>query len=387
MISPARAEPPTLDPLPDINPAARAIASYVWGDRAAFYLVSHDGKYLVWVVRTADEYSWAWVLPSEAAARSYMARQFAWTLFGDTEEAAAKASAADPDGGGVYEAIVADGGEAGIWLATQEGEGEETDENSIYALAGFADLGTAIEAFARSAENAAERLAGRPQTRYPDLVRAHLRNQAAQARAGAARAVLGDAVRSAAERLRAERAVRSAAYALGVSREFLYRVMGGGEWTWQGRGAGVPPPTPPREPAPAGPALDWLIRVNLGISADGEAQALEVARVVLTEMALPVRGDLAAIPHGVATWAVQAELDLDGVEFEPDNAASRLYRVTQDLPEVHWSGILPEDGQSGVRYWPPSFFADIPGQPFPFPEVVAVQITAMSRPKDAVPES
>lgn len=371
-----------IDPLPDIDPAAHAIASYAWGDREALYLVPRDGTHIVWTVRTADECSWAVALPGEAAARDYMAAQFARTLFTDTEEEVAKASASDPDGGFLYDALVADGGEAGIWLAIRDADGEQSDENATYALTGFTDLDTAVEALARSAEQAAERIAARPKTRYPALLRAHLRDQAARARASAARAALGEAVRRDAERLRAERAVRGAAYGLGVSREFLYRVMGSGEWTWKGAGAGVPPPAPPRPPEPGGPALDWLIRVNLGVTGD-TATALRVARAVLAEMAVPVPDALTAVPHGVGTWAVQAELDLDGQEFEPDDASMRLTHVTRNLPGVDWTGTLAEDGRAGVRRWPPGFFATNPDTTFPFPEVVAIEITATSRPKEA----
>lgn len=382
MTHPARAEPPVVDPLPDIDPAARAIASYVWGDRAALYLVPHDGQFLAWQVRPADECSWASALPSEEAAREYLAAEFARTLFFDTEEEVARAAAADPDGGTLYGAIVTDGGAAGIWLATEDGDGGDSDENSSYALAGFTDLAAAAEAFARSAEQAAERIAARPQTRYPGLIHAHLRDQAARARASAARAALGDAVRRDADRLRAERAVRGAAHGLGVSREFLYRVMGGGEWTWKGRAAGVPPPTPPRPPAPGGPALDWLVRVNLGIRADTVARALEVAGAVIGHLDVPAPGGLAAVPHGAGTWAVQAELDLSQEEFEPDDVLMRLTHVTRNLPDVDWSGWLPEDGRAGARRWPPGFFHGDPDTPFPFPEVVAVEITATSQPRE-----
>jgi hypothetical protein len=56
-----------------------------------------------------------------------------------------------------------------------------------------------------------------------------------------ARGKLGDAVRRNEERIRAERSLGHVAHAIGVSREFLYRVLAGDEWSWP-RGRRFRPP-------------------------------------------------------------------------------------------------------------------------------------------------
>ena len=68
-----------------------------------------------------------------------------------------------------------------------------------------------------------------------------LRYRAAEARATAARARVGDAVRRAERRLRAARSISPLASAIGVSPEFLYRVLAGDEWTWPSGRRARPP--------------------------------------------------------------------------------------------------------------------------------------------------
>ena len=126
--------------------------------------------------------------------------------------------------------------DAGIWLAgdddTAGGEGSRT-------LAGFDDLGEALEAFAARAAEAANRVERGQASGYPGLVAGVLRYRAAAARAEVAGAAPGDAIRR--DEARIGDGLGPLAHAAGVSREFLDRVLAGEEWA-PPRGPRVRPP-------------------------------------------------------------------------------------------------------------------------------------------------
>ncbi|MBV9095730.1 MAG: hypothetical protein JO132_17980 [Streptosporangiaceae bacterium] len=82
-----------------------------------------------------------------------------------------------------------------------------------------------------------------------------LRYRAATVRADRARALLGDAVRSSQAGMDNKQAVARTA---GISREFLYRVLAGQEWTWP-RGRQVRPPGSRRPHTPVRELAAWTV--------------------------------------------------------------------------------------------------------------------------------
>src|SRR5580693_5436741 len=176
------AHPAPVPHLPDIDPREHALESRSWGEEFAFYLVRYDGRYYAWTVRPFDDGDHAYEMPSEDAARRFLDSEFAFLIsYHDWGDRLASVSIGDQASGQIlFSADLLDGAEDGIWLATSEPEGEE----SYYALAGFADLGQAVEAFAARAEQAAD-VIERLDIGWPQIAGMYLRYRAAFARAGA----------------------------------------------------------------------------------------------------------------------------------------------------------------------------------------------------------
>ena len=81
----------------------------------------------------------------------------------------------------------------------------------------------------------------------------------------AARAALGDAIRREEARIRGGRSVSVVARAAGVSREFLHRVLAGGEWAWP----------PGRQVRPPGARLpDTAVSALAAYTVDGQQFSL-----------------------------------------------------------------------------------------------------------------
>ena len=146
--------PAAVQHLPDIDPREHALESRSWGEEFTFHLVRYDGRYYAWTVRPFDDGDHAYEMPSMQAARQLLDSEFAFLLtITDWGERVASAHAGDGATGQVlFSADLLDGAEDGIWLATSEADGED----SSYALAGFDDLGAAVEAFAARTEQAAD---------------------------------------------------------------------------------------------------------------------------------------------------------------------------------------------------------------------------------------
>lgn len=359
-------QPLAMEHLPDIDPADFAVESRAWGDEFTFYLVSHDGRYFAWTVRPWDDGDHAYEVPSQQAAREFLDAEFAFLLtVTDWGERVASVRVGDEVSGQIlFSADVLDGGEDGIWLATSEPDGED----SAYALAGFDDLGGAVAVFAARTEEAADRIE-RLDIGWPQVAAGYLRYRAAFARSGAARAALGDTIRRSRGRIRAERAVSRVAGTTGVSREFLYHILAGDDWTWKGlmpARKDVLPPRPPArldrttlEPPAARPA--WSARVMFAMEASGEQEARAIAGSVLDQMNVAdaiSQTQAAPIPEGL--WTVNADLDLAGEQFEPDDAQTRLSYLTSRLEGVTWVGRV-SDRQGGYS-WPPDLWSRQPGQ-------------------------
>ena len=353
--------PAPVQRLPDIDPAEHALESRSWGEEFTFHLVSYDGRYYAWTVRPWDDGDHAYEMPSQQDARQFLDSEFAFLLtVTDWGERVASAHVGDGATGQIlFSADVLDGAEDGIWLATSEADGED----STYALAGFDDLGAAVAAFAARSEQAADTIE-RLDIGWPRVAAGYLRHRAALARAGAARAVLGDTIRRGRSRIRAERAVSRVAGTVDVSREFLYHILAGDDWTWKGLMPARKDVLPPRPPARLDPATlepptarpAWSAGVMFAIDAGSEQEARAIAVAVLDEMGVTatILGDRTGpVPEGL--WTVTADVDLGNVTVEPDNAENRLSYLARNLEGVTWVSKTTEDIRA-VRQWPPDIW-------------------------------
>jgi hypothetical protein len=353
--------PAPVQRLPDIDPAEHALESRSWGEEFTFHLVSYDGRYYAWTVRPWDDGDHAYEMPSQQDARQFLDSEFAFLLtVTDWGERVASAHVGDGATGQIlFSADVLDGAEDGIWLATSEADGEE----STYALAGFDDLGAAVAAFAARSEQAADAIE-RLDIGWPRVAAGYLRYRAALARAGAARAVLGDTIRRSRSRIRAERAVSRVAGTVDVSREFLYHILAGDDWTWKGLMPARKDVLPPRPPARLDPATlepptarpAWSAGVMFAIDAGSEQEARAIAGAVLDEMGVTatILGDRTGpVPEGL--WTVTADVDLGNVTVEPDSAENRLSYLARNLEGVTWVSKTTEDIRA-VRQWPPDIW-------------------------------
>jgi hypothetical protein len=353
--------PAPVQRLPDIDPAEHALESRSWGEEFTFHLVSYDGRYYAWTVRPWDDGDHAYEMPSRQDARQFLDSEFAFLLtVTDWGERVASAHVGDGATGQIlFSADVLDGAEDGIWLATSEADGEE----STYALAGFDDLGAAVAAFAARSEQAADAIE-RLDIGWPRVAAGYLRYRAALARAGAARAVLGDTIRRSRSRIRAERAVSRVAGTVDVSREFLYHILAADDWTWKGLMPARKDVLPPRPPARLDPATlepptarpAWSAGVMFAIDAGSEQEARAIAGAVLDEMGVTatILGDRTGpVPEGL--WTVTADVDLGNVTVEPDSAENRLSYLARNLEGVTWVSKTTEDIRA-VRQWPPDIW-------------------------------
>jgi hypothetical protein len=232
---------------PDIDPYAHAIESRYWGTSSC-HLVRHEGRYYAWLAG-ADGSPVVYPMVSEAAARGFLddwqATNVLHTRWDEMVvhifllDPGQGSQNADPPGRGgtriIYHSAVIDVEGDGIWVASYEDTANDHDggdHRGVGMAARFTDLGLALNAFAARAEQAAGRVERERVSTIPDVVAGVLRYRAAEARVTAARATVGDAVRRSERDLRAARSVGPLASAIGISREFLYRVLAGDEWTW-----------------------------------------------------------------------------------------------------------------------------------------------------------
>jgi DNA-binding phage protein len=356
--------PLAVEHLPDIDPREHALESRSWGEEFTFHLVRYEGRYYAWTVRPFDDGDHAYEMPSQEAARRFLDAEFAFLLTcTEWGERVASVSVGDEATGRMlFSADVLDGAEDGIWLATSEERGEE----SYYTLAGFGDLGQAVAAFAARAEQAADTIE-RLDIGWPQVAAMYLRYRAAFARGGAARAALGDTIRASRRHIRAEHAVSRVAATAGISREFLYHVLAGEEWTW---GTVLPARTDspaPRPPARLDPATlepsagppAWSAWARFAIEADGEQEARTIANGVLEQMKVAAAIGARTGPFPAGLWTVTADVDLSGVHVEPDDAMTRVHYMIRHLGEVTWTSR--EHGRQATMSWPPDIWARRPG--------------------------
>ena len=371
--------PAPVEHLPDIDPAAHALESRSWGEEFTFHLVSYDGRYYAWTVRPWDDGDHAYEMASEQDAREFLDSEFAFLLtVTDWGERVASAHVGDGATGQIlFSADVLDGAEDGIWLATSEADGED----SRYVLAGFTDVGAAVDAFATRTEQAAGTIE-QLDIGWPRVAAGYLRYRAALARSGAARAVLGDTIRRSRARIRAERAVSRVAGTVDVSREFLYHILAGDDWTWKGLMPARKDVLPPRPPARLDPATleppvprpIWSAGVMFAIDAGSEQDARAIADAVLDEMGVTatIRDDRTGpVPEGL--WTVTADVDLSGVAVEPDTAENRLSYMGRNLEGVTWVS-RPAGDSRAVHHWPPDVWGRQPDDVLGHPAIRAARI-------------
>lgn len=336
-------------PLP-IDPGDHAIESRSWGGGTKhFHLVWHDGRYYAWI--TGHGRDLVYDMPSAAAARSFLASEQAFSVLTvPFEECVANVLVLDPAGTSriTFRAAVVDGGDEGIWLASGDGNGAEESRS----LAGFGYLAEAVEAFAVHLTGAAERIEREGLTDYPGIIAAALRYRAALARADAARATLGGVLRDNQAQLRADRTVTAVAGAVGVSREFLHRVLTCAEWAWPARAPLTPSATRPLAGTPPGtPGAAWSVTATFTVDAADDRQARAIVTAVLRQMEAPA--DIESSPGAAGSARiVAARLDLSGLaEIAPGDAVTCLRYVVRNLPGMTWRSARRGAADHAVWKW------------------------------------
>ncbi len=354
---------PVLMNVPDIDPRDYSVESYSWGEEFAFHLVSYEARYYAWIVCERWDWLEVYEVPDEVTGRQLLVSEQARFLFSASwgERVATVSVGDEATGELLFAADLLDGAEDGIVLAVLEGNSANDDS---YTLARFTDLRSAAAAFAARADQAADKIET-ADISWPHIAAAYLRHRAALVRAGAARAALGDTIRRGRDRIRAERAVSRVAVTAGVSREFLYRVLAGDDWTWKaltpGRKDALPPPAPARPPGEHPPEARWIAWVRLAIETASEQDALAITHDVFQRLGLVVAGEPGTAASGEGFWTVTANLDLSGLGvIEPDTAATRLSFVAGHFDAgVTWTGRAAE--REGTYHWPPDFWSRRPG--------------------------
>jgi hypothetical protein len=379
---------PYLSQPPPIDPAQWALDERSWPGEFTIWLVRYEDHFYVWVQDTrpyADSPRVA-ELPDEHAARGYLAMSHAKLLLEIDTAVIAAASAGLPalNGDFLYWASVTDSRENGLWLAVLE-----RDDRLVpsYSVEHFDAPGPAVEAFAVATERAAKTAASL-HLPWADIAAAQLWFRARLARAGAARAELGDLLRASAEPARRQRALSDVATTAGISRAFLYRIVDGGQWTWPGTMAGSAdtfmsgrPPADAMDrrvalASPVGakdtPALEsqaeqsdanWQAWIRLAIGADSRTDALAIAAAALGETELVTRGvpSAAQLPEG--SWAVHSELDLTAIapSFEPDTAHTRALAISGAIGHSPINWEIRESATQCKLEWPPDIWSRQPG--------------------------
>lgn len=337
---------------PGPDPLGAAIESRFWGNEA-YHIVAHEGQFYVWVRWPPhDRVS---VASSEEEARTFLDRQQAWfTFVTDYGDRLAQVEVVEPDDGGLrplYEAVLIDGAQAGILVAVRD----ETGEDQQYRLRRFDDLRAGGEEFAAGAERFAGQVERDELTGFPEIVAANLRYRAAAARTDTLRVLVGDAVRRDERRIRGERGlIPQVGRMVGVSREFLYRVLAGREWsrtsTPAARGAGRL-----KAPPAGAPDSGWRVTAGFSLDAAGEREARAVLNTVLETLDVSVAGEPSLMLAGGDDqfWIARANLDLSELgTIDPDDALTRLRYVIRNVPGVTWRADARPGQRQGRYEWP-----------------------------------
>jgi hypothetical protein len=380
---------PYLDQPPAIDPAQWALEEHDWPGQFTLWLVHYDDRYYVWVrlVRPEADSPLVTELPDEQAAREYLAVCHSKLVLDIDNDVIAAVCAGLPalNGDFLYWANVADSGANGFWLAVLERDDRLVPQ---YSVERFDSPGSAVEAFAAATETAAG-TAATLRLPWADIAAAQLKFRARLARAGAARAELGDLLRASAGLAREQRALSDLGQTAGISRAFLYRIIDGSQWTWPGTMVGsadaflsgrLPADAASRGVAPASPAggqdsppphsaaesaqASWQAWIRLAIGADSRDDALAIAAVALRQRKLVTRSEpiVAQLPEG--SWAVHTDLDLTAIAptFEPDTAHTRAIVLSGLIGEGPVSWGIRESPDHCKLEWPPDIWSRRPGR-------------------------
>jgi hypothetical protein len=104
----------------------------------------------------------------------------------------------------------------------------------------------------------------------------------------------------------------------------------------------------------------WDIVIKIAVDAAAEAEAREIAGLLLGRMAVSPAGPLEFVCFDDGTWATELRVAAPGPG--PSDPISVLSELTKDLGAVQWAGHTdtpfdPESARAGQLEWPPSYWA------------------------------
>jgi len=337
---------------PAIDPAGHAVHAQSWGALTC-YLVRYEGRYSAWVVSAeSGDLDEVYGMPSEAAGRAFVDDWQATNLLHvPWDERTAHIFLIGPDAptGTYYDAAVLDVEDSGIWLACFDG----TDgDGGTHTLARFGDLPEALAEFAALMDRTADRLSRTQGISQAELFAGVLRYRAAQTRADAARAALGDAIRRHQPDPDGRDRLGPLRHAAGLPRESLPGVLAGQDWTWPRRPVVRPPGGRPDDALTTtlatytvdGHRFDLVSYLDtagarcLAVDRDGRRDAwtcdIQVSDKQLASAALT----MATRGHGTAA-----------VYGRVHDSVTELYAIMKSGERVDWP--VHDDPRNGERYF------------------------------------
>jgi SRSO17 transposase len=351
-------------PIPDVEPASHATEQYEWPGLATSYLVRASGQYYAWTDYPDHSKRDARKAATAEAAREYLAAIWTRLLLGlepgaviaraeahcvEQDEPLFAAVAARPPGGGE------------TWLAASDAASPGT-----HTLTRWADHYAAVEAFAAVTEQAARRIEQMPVT-WPDIIAGQLRYRVQVARTAAARAELGAALRRHQADIRASATATRAARMADVGITYLYKILGGDAWTWEGAlldrvdlRSAERRRKETRHPGAALTGTEWPAHATFAVEAGNLNQARRIATTVLDALHVTPGSALRAEPLRPGTWTVHADIQIPGTSaIDPGDAHSRA---------VHLAGLIRGAGDWNLREgpghveaeWPPDIWSADP---------------------------
>jgi hypothetical protein len=346
-----------LDNPPGIDPTKHAVDSFSWGEEFRLQYVVYQLRHYVWITHfwgdsCEEREEEVCEVPSMEAARKLLASRRAFLLACSDRGELASAGAFDEiTGAMLFTAKVLDGRKDGIWLITSQ-----QDRDEVWSGQCYTDQAEALAAFATIVDDAAHPIATRVGN-FSAITAACLRDRAARARATVARVALGDAIRHNDAELRAARAISQMASVVNVSREFLYRVLAGTEWTWV-TAATANSRRPHRQPIASQSLPEWeglrAAWIDVGVTSATEAAAVADVTEFLESLDLAIAGRPNIVSDSAIAGIriVRADLDVGRLPtVTPDNAETNLSYVAGHFPvDIAWSTRMID--RCGISEWP-----------------------------------
>jgi hypothetical protein len=141
---------------------------------------------------------------------------------------------------------------------------------------------------------------------------------------------------------------------VGVSREFLYRVLAGSEWT-STTTLTVHDASRPTSPPAEAPPRKWEATAALTVDAENEQIAGTVLNAVLAALDVPVKGEptVMGVRDSDRLWIGRTRLDLSRVgTLQPDDAQTSLRYLTRNTAGITWRAHLRSGHRQGRYEWP-----------------------------------